>query len=70
MNICRNCKHYFVSGLFQSWGGGSGYCLLIQNDKNNQLFTDSGIPRANSKAVVSDEDWCGKFERKIPLKKD
>lgn len=22
--VCENCIHYFVTGLFQSWGGTAG----------------------------------------------
>lgn len=65
MRICKNCKNYFVSGLFQDWGGGSGYCLLIQLDKDNQVFTETGIPKANVKAIKHDKDSCNKIERKL-----
>lgn len=64
MRICKCCKHYFVSPLFKSWGRGSGYCLLIQNDKDSIVYTKNGIPNANAKAIKHDEDTCIKFEKK------
>lgn len=62
--ICENCKHYFVTGMFQDWGGTAGYCLLIQNDDKNAIYTENGIRKANPKAIVQAEHTCEKFERK------
>lgn len=63
---CENCKHFFVSGMLQSWGGTAGYCLLIQNEEKNAMYTETGIRKANPKAIVQTEHSCDKFE----LKKD
>lgn len=62
--ICKNCKHLFISGMFQDWGGTAGYCLLIQNDEKNATYTENGTREASVKAIVQLEHTCEKFERK------
>ena len=63
--ICTNCIHYFVTGLFQSWGGTAGYCLLIQNDDKNAIYNEKGIKVANPKAIVQSEHTCIEFEKNV-----
>lgn len=62
--ICKNCIHYFVSGMLKSWGGTAGYCLLMQNDEKSATYTPNGIKKANPKAIVQEDYTCDKFERK------
>ncbi|WP_417214573.1 hypothetical protein [Bizionia sp.] len=65
--ICQNCTHYFISGMLQSWGEGAGYCLLIQNDKSNQV-SKNGIQQAHKDAIMEIKDTCAKFEPAETLK--
>jgi hypothetical protein len=66
---CENCKHLFISGMFQSWGGTAGYCLLIQNDKSIKLKTNMyGIPEAGIESIKQLTDSCNKFEQSENLK--
>jgi len=62
--VCENCIHYFVSGMLQNWGGNCWYCLLIQNDEKNAIYTKSGTRKANPKAIVQANHTCDKFESK------
>ncbi len=65
LRICANCKHYFVSGMLRDWGNGSlGYCLLIQNDEKDTIYTNNGIRKANPKAIVSKDHTCESFVSK------
>lgn len=57
---CKNCSHFFQSGLAKSWGN-SGYCLLIQNNKSNVIKNEFGFPEAKPSAIKSEEDSCDKF---------
>ena len=62
--ICGNCKHLFISGMFKSWGGTAGYCLLIKNDKNyDQTKNENGIPKAQIESIKQITESCNKFEK-------
>jgi len=65
--ICQNCKHFFISGMFQSWGGKVGYCLLIQN---NKIINERGFLKANPNAIKSEKDSCDKFQKRITIVKN
>ncbi len=67
--VCQNCKHLFISGMLQSWGGTAGYCLLIQNDTSIPLLkTENGIPKAKIESMKQITDSCNKFEESKRLK--
>jgi len=55
--VCGNCMHLFISGMFQSWGATSGYCLLMKNENE--------ISKSQIKTIKGINDTCLKFERKL-----
>jgi hypothetical protein len=62
---CGNCKHLFITGMFKSWGGTAGYCLLIKKDKNNdQTKNENGIPKAQIESIKQISDCCAEFQRR------
>lgn len=50
---------FFISGMFKSWGGTVGYCLLIQNNKSGEIINMRGFV----KAIKRDKDFCDKFQK-------
>lgn len=64
-NICKNCLHFFQSGLAKYMSDGeAGYCLLIQLNKNTDIKRKYGNVKAKLQAIKSILDSCDKFETK------
>jgi hypothetical protein len=54
--ICKNCTHFFQTGMAMSMSdGNAGYCLLLR-----EKFKES--KSQNAKSIVEITDTCPKFK--------
>ena len=62
MHSCKNCIHFFQTGMSKSMSDGeAGYCLIIQNDESTETKNILGITEAKISAIKKRTDTCSKF---------
>ena len=61
--ICKNCKHFFISGMFQSWGGTAGYWMLIKNNIEEKSSTNEyKFSKIRGDTIKQITETCHRFE--------
>lgn len=61
--ICGNCRHHFISGMLQDWGGTVGYCMIIQRREWAKLDKDE-VREAITSSMRHIKKTCSEFEEK------